>query len=175
MTLDHEEGDYTTLPSFTFDDGTMGEGNETVYMSGWHIHAPADHSVQMQRSKAELHYVHVNAEGKPRAVLAIRIDPGNTDSPFFQQLPELISFRDTETRVNVTEFNPFMALEEVNKFNEFWTYRGSLTSPPCTEGIRFYVARNILFVSVEQMQALLAVSTYSARAEQQVWRHQINA
>ncbi|KJX99004.1 carbonic anhydrase like protein [Zymoseptoria brevis] len=175
MTLSHPEDDYTTLPSFTFDDGTIGDGNETVYMTGWHIHAPADHSVGGQRSKAELHYVHVDAAGNPRAVLAFRIDPGNSDSAFFRQLPEFISFRNTDMRTNMTDFNPFMALQEVNKFSEFWTYRGSLTSPPCTEGIRFYLARNILFVSVEQMQAILAVSTYSARAEQQVWQHQINA
>lgn len=54
-------------------------------------------------------------------------------------------------------------------------YRGSLTSPPCTEGIRFYVARQILFVGVEQMRAILRVSHYSARAEQEVWQHEINA
>jgi carbonic anhydrase len=51
---------------------------------------------------------------------------------------------------------------------------GSLTSPPCTEGIRFFVARNILFVGNAQMQDILNVSTYSARAEQEVWLHQIN-
>ena len=51
---------------------------------------------------------------------------------------------------------------------------GSLTSPPCTEGIRFFVARNILFVGNKQMQDILRVSTYSARAEQEVWLHQIN-
>jgi len=67
------------------------------------------------------------------------------------------------------------ALREVNMFNEFWTYRGSLTSPPCTEGIRFFVARNVLFTSVDQMREVLRVSTYSARAEQEVWMHQINA
>lgn len=53
--------------------------------------------------------------------------------------------------------------------------RGSLTSPPCTEGIRFYVARQIIFVGVEQMRAILRVSHYSARAEQEVWQHEINA
>jgi carbonic anhydrase len=56
-----------------------------------------------------------------------------------------------------------------------WTFSaGSLTSPPCTEGIRFFVARNILFVGNAQMQDILNVSTYSARAEQEVWLHQIN-
>lgn len=56
----------------------------------------------------------------------------------------------------------------------FFPTTGSLTSPPCTEGIRFFVARNILFVGNQQMQDILGVSTYSARAEQEVWLHQIN-
>ncbi|KAJ9626553.1 hypothetical protein H2203_004186 [Taxawa tesnikishii (nom. ined.)] len=170
MTYSHEEGNYTTLSSFTFEDSN---GNETAYLSGWHIHAPADHSVQGDRSKAELHFVHVDAEGHTRAVLAFRIDPGNANSSFFAQLPELVSYRNTTERVNAT-MNPSLALDEVNHFNEFWTYKGSLTSPPCTEGIRWYLARNILFVSNEQMQALLRVSHYSARAEQEAWLHQIN-
>lgn len=171
FTLSHPANDWTTLPSFTFDDG---DGNETVYLSGWHIHSPADHTVQGDRSKAELHFVHVNATGSPRSVLAFRLDPGSAPSAFISQLPELMSFRDTHTRVNAS-IDPTLALDEVNRFSEFWTYQGSLTSPPCTEGLRWYVARNILFLSVEQMQAILGVSIYSARAEQEVWLHQINA
>jgi carbonic anhydrase len=73
------------------------------------------------------------------------------------------------------EMNFLQVLKEVNMFNEFWTYKGSLTSPPCTEGIRWFVARNVLFASVQQMQHILSVSTYSARVEQEVWQHQINA
>jgi carbonic anhydrase len=67
-----------------------------------------------------------------------------------------------------------LALDAVQHFNEFWTYQGSLTSPPCTEGIRWFVARQILFTGVEQMRAILSASTYSARAEQEVWQHRIN-
>jgi carbonic anhydrase len=36
------------------------------------------------------------------------------------------------------------------------------------------MARQILFTGVQQMRNLLRVSHYSARAEQQVWQHQIN-
>ncbi|KAJ9635105.1 hypothetical protein H2199_008591 [Coniosporium tulheliwenetii] len=166
FTLHHEDGVWDTLPSMTFD-------NETVYLRGWHIHSPADHTVGGDRSKAELHYVHVDEEGHEAAVLAIRLDPGITSSPFFAQLPPMIGFNETEVMEGVT-LNPALALDAVNNFQEFWTYKGSLTSPPCHEGIRFFVARNILFTSVEEMQALLGVSTYSARAEQEVWQHEIN-
>lgn len=169
--LDHEEGVYTTLPSMTFDEDN---NNETVYLASWHIHAPADHTVQGDRSKAELHLVHHTAEGKERAVLAIRIDPGNSDSKFFNQLPAMVHFNETDVRLPSVPMNVNEALNEINQFSDFWTYKGSLTSPPCTEGKRWFVARNIMFVSDKQMQAILRVSTYSARAEQEVWGHDIN-
>lgn len=50
FTFYHPEGDYSGLPTMEFD-------NQTLYCRGWHIHAPADHSVGGDRSKAELHYV----------------------------------------------------------------------------------------------------------------------
>jgi carbonic anhydrase len=42
MTFSHPEGDWSSLPALSFSDSGA---NETVYMSGWHIHAPADHTV----------------------------------------------------------------------------------------------------------------------------------
>jgi len=168
----------TSGPAMTYD-------NTTLYLKGLHIHSPADHSVQGDRSKAELHLVHADASGKERGVIAIRIDPGNADSLFFSQMlgqntnstvqgttNPIPSFNSQETipmNLDVLE-----AIREVNMFNDFWTYEGSLTSPPCTEGIRWWVARNTLYVSIEQMQAILAVSTFSARVEQEVWMHGIN-
>lgn len=120
MTFAHPEGNYTGLPAFMFEENGR---NETVYMSGWHIHAPGDHTVQGARSKAEMHFVHVTASGTPRAVLAFRIDPGNAPSAFFAGLPEMISYREGNKTVQ-SSINPMMAVREVNSFSEFWTYRG---------------------------------------------------
>ena len=170
FTIDHSDDDFTTLPSITFNENGV---NETAYLHSWHIHSPADHTVQGDRSKSELHLVHATADGHERAVLAIRIDPGNAPSGFFSSLPPFIGYNNTNIHVPAN-LNPSLPINEVARFNEFWTYKGSLTSPPCMEGIRWFVARQILFVSDEQMQAILRVSTYSARAEQEVWRHDIN-
>ena len=46
FTLSHEEDDYTSNPSLTYD-------NTTVYLIGWHIHTPADHTVAASRARAE--------------------------------------------------------------------------------------------------------------------------
>jgi carbonic anhydrase len=165
FTLTHN-GDWTSHPSFTYD-------NETTYLKGWHIHAPADHSVGGDRSKAEMHFVHVNAEGHEAAVLAFRLDPGNSNSTFFNQFPSMVGFDEMDVQQQM-EVDLNLALDSVLHFNEFWTYQGSLTSPPCTEGIRWFVARQILFTGVDQMRSILGASTYSARAEQEVWQHRIN-
>ncbi|PSN74268.1 carbonic anhydrase [Corynespora cassiicola Philippines] len=165
FTVAHD-GDWTTHPSFQYD-------NVTLYLKGWHIHAPADHTVSGKQSKAEMHLVHVNAEGEEAAVLALRLDPGNANSSFFEQMPPMVSFRDLDTQVPI-ELDFIAALDGVMHFNEFWTYEGSLTSPPCTEGIRWFVARQILFTGVDQMREILGASTYSARATQFVWQHRIN-
>ena len=205
FTLDHPPDEYTELPSMKWD-------NETAYLKGWHIHAPADHSVSGDRSKAEMHLVHVNSEGEEAAVVAIRLDPGTSTMPFFAQLPAMIPFvtspgksPDQEPNsgggkrnilaqlfnikpnaaveqeqkkpdvVQDVKMDMGLVLDSVYRLNEFWTYKGSLTSPPCMEGIRWFVARTIAFTAVEQMRAILGACTYSARAEQEVWLHEINS
>ncbi|KAI4185014.1 MAG: hypothetical protein L6R41_004386 [Letrouitia leprolyta] len=184
FTLSHPPDNYTDLPSMHWDE-------EVAYLKGWHIHAPADHSVGGDRSKAEMHLVHVNPEGHEVAVLAIRLDPGTSTMPFFAQLPEMVPFitgpgrspdqapselSENEPKiVQDVEMNIGLVLDGVCRFNEFWTYKGSLTSPPCMEGIRWFIARTIAFRSVDQMRAILGACTYSARAEQEVWLHEINS
>ena len=117
--------------------------------------------------------MHVDASGHEAAVMAIRLDPGNFNSTFFAQLPAMIGFDEMGVE-EATTVDFTAALESVQYFNEFWTYQGSLTSPPCHEGIRWFVARQILFTGVGQMQDILGASTYSARSEQEVWQHRIN-
>lgn len=172
----------TSLPKITFKE-TEGV-DEEVYLASWHIHAPADHTVQGDKSKAELHFVHVDTNGQARAVLAFRIDPGLVSySKFFAQMPfpssakngsttadraataTFPNFNSTDITIPSTSMDVTLALAEVSNFNEFWTYKGSLTSPPCTEGVRFFLARQIMFASNEQMQDILRISRFSARHE----------
>jgi carbonic anhydrase len=63
----------------------MTYDNEALYLKGWYIHSPAGHTVQIDRSKAELHLVHADATGTEEGVLAIGINLGNSDSALFSQ------------------------------------------------------------------------------------------
>jgi carbonic anhydrase len=187
LTYAHAEGNFTSLPSFSFEENGK---DESVFLTGWHIHAPSDHTVDGVHSKAEMHLVHVETAGTPRAVLSIRIAPGNSASAWFSQMPPPISFRDVNKTVEAS-MSPMMAVKEVANFSEFWTYqgepsrlphdlvasadrKGSLTTPPCNEGLRFFVARQVLYTSVDQMRRILDASKFSSRQIQEVWQHQIN-
>ncbi|KAB2578570.1 hypothetical protein BFW01_g12507 [Lasiodiplodia theobromae] len=173
FSLDRPEGDYSQLPSMEFD-------NQTVYMVGWHIHAPGDHRIDGKTTRAELHLVHVDAEGHEKAVLGFMMDPtGGLDdttynSSFIDQLPSpMLHFNETNRQLAM-EMRFDLALDEVNGFDDFWTYKGSLTSPPCHEGLRWFVARDKMLTSVPQMREILRVSTFSARQIQQEWLHGVN-
>ncbi|KIW16555.1 hypothetical protein PV08_03743 [Exophiala spinifera] len=156
-----------SLPNLTFD------GN-TSYMVGWHTHAPAEHPVNGKRSMAEIHFVHADTDGNYAGVLAMRIDPsGDIDSPFVSQWPWTIGFNETRQLTNVQQ-DLDLALQEVVYFDNFWTYMGSLTVPPCKEGIRFFMAEQVLYVSNAQMQRILGMSAYSTRIEQPIWLQGVN-
>ncbi|PVH74355.1 carbonic anhydrase [Cadophora sp. DSE1049] len=158
--------DYSANPSFTFD-------GETVYLLSWHTHTPSEHLINNVRTRAELHLVHGDASGTPRGVVGLRINPSSKSSPFVEQFISETPHHDSSDRTLVDELDMSLALKEVGSLKSFWTYKGSLTTPPCSEGLRWWVASKVLEVSDAQMQALLGVSVYSARVEQMVWNHAI--
>lgn len=167
--VEHENDVWINNPRLDFDD-------ETVYLAGWHIHTPADHTVNGLRTRAELHLVHKTSNGIDRAIVAVLMDPGSENHTFIDQFPtELIKFNnsDPDKHVNVS-LNLNDVLQTASAFKEFWTYEGSVTSPPCNEGVRWFVARPVLYMSNEQMRNILAASAYSSRPEQMVWMHRIN-
>ncbi|ETI22947.1 hypothetical protein G647_04741 [Cladophialophora carrionii CBS 160.54] len=162
----HPEGDVKGLPSFKFD-------GEEVFNIGWHIHAPSEHLIDGKRSRAEIHMVHVTAEEHEAAVIGIRLAVGQQESAFIKQLGPMIHYNDT-AQLEGLEVDLRLAIDEVGGVEEFWTYKGSLTTPPCSEGLRWFLPKQELVVSEQQMVEILAASRFSHRVEQPVWLHDIN-
>lgn len=118
--------------------------------------------------------MHADATGNLKAVLGIRINPSSKkSSPFFDQFLSECPGLDSAARVPVT-LDMSLALSEAGDVERFWTYKGSLTTPPCSEGLRWFVAKEVLEVSDAQLQSLLGVSVYSSRLTQEVWGHAVN-
>ncbi|PHT71476.1 hypothetical protein T459_26580 [Capsicum annuum] len=124
--------------------------NGTVYkLIQCHWHTPSEHKVDGQSLAMEAHLIHQSVNGKLTAVIGILFNIG-PPNPF---LNELIHHAKTVDRKGKK-----VGLVDPNKLGvkaePFYRYIGSLTVPPCTEGIVWNVLHQPRTVSMDQMMAL---------------------
>jgi carbonic anhydrase len=141
----------------TYDAGsTLGRTGSTTTstLAQFHFHAPSEHTVDGVSYPMEAHLVHVDAAGKPSVVVGVFIKAGNENSALakaFQDLPA----REGDKRAPAGATIDARALLPVDK--AFFTYAGSLTTPPCTEGITWYVLKTPIEMSPAQIRAFTSL------------------
>jgi len=119
-------------------------------LAQFHFHAPSEHTMDGTLYPLEIHLVHVDASGNPVAVVGIFVRAGTMNAPLsraFQRLPA----KEGETIAPVGGTIDAGALLPADK--TFFTYAGSLTTPPCTEGITWYVLKTPIEMSRAQIAA----------------------
>ncbi|CAE7404224.1 ca2 [Symbiodinium natans] len=120
----------------------------------FHFHFPAEHTVDGKLSAGEMHIVHqkVGSSGTDDlAVIGVILEESKAPSKqssflqaLFKDLPEEGSASD----VGNVDLNVFG-----DQFKEFYHYVGSLTTPPCAEGVHWYVSKNTANVTPETIKA----------------------
>ncbi len=138
----------------------------------FHFHHPSEETVSGKRSDISIHLVHKSTDGK-LAVLAVRMHE-NMDAPnavLAQLWPHMPKAAGASEKV--TEMvNPGGLLPADQGY---WTYIGSLTTPPCTEGVRWFVFEQELTLSRDQLRAFTALYKMNARAMQDAHGRRIEA
>jgi carbonic anhydrase len=135
---------------FTFTGGSNKatiEGKDYKLMQ-FHFHRPSEHTVAGKRYPLEVHLVHQASDGQ-LAVLGVLFETGGADNaalaPVFDSLA-----RATPTPTAVAVPIDPAALLPTDRSG--WTYRGSLTTPPCTEGVSWNVYARPVAASATQVQ-----------------------
>ena len=138
----------------------------------FHFHHPAEHTVKGKYSDVEVHLLHKSADGKV-AVVAVRMGedmakPNAVLAALWEHLPMT-----TGTTEKVTEMvNPGGLLPADRGY---WTYTGSLTAPPCTEGVRWFVFEEELSLSRAQLRTFAALYKMNARSVEDLHGRRIEA
>jgi carbonic anhydrase len=137
----------------TYDAGsTLGRTGrtDTSTLAQFHFHAPSEHTVDGASYPMEVHLVHVDAAGNPSVVVGVFIKAGKEHAGLaraFQGLPA----KPGNKRAPAGGTIDALALLPADK--TFFTYAGSLTTPPCTEGLTWYVFKTPIEMSPAQIRA----------------------
>jgi carbonic anhydrase len=119
-------------------------GNDlTYYPAQLHFHAPSEHTVNGKHYDLEMHIVHLTEGGAPGAVIGIFFDReagGPLSNKLLGELQPNLATQVGHTTNGPIDLNDFFS--SLN-FENYWQYEGSLTTPPCTEGIKWSVISEI--------------------------------
>ena len=132
-----------------YDSGSFLQvGNDRYQLLQFHFHTPSEEAIGGQRYPMVAHLVHKNEAGQ-LAVIALLINQGSTDNPILKKLWEKLPTNTNETRNYATVTYNIADLLPQNR--SYWTLMGSLTTPPCSEGVRWLVLKNPLYISAKQI------------------------
>ena len=148
---------------FTYTPGSMLKiGDKQFELEEFHFHTPAEHRILDTSFPMEIHFKHKMADGT-FAVLAVMVKEGRSNLAAEEIWPHLPLEPDQTTRrpdikINARDFMPD------NK--AVFRYMGSLTTPPCTEGINWYIFQQPIEFSSQQIAAIHGIMGDNARALQ---------
>jgi carbonic anhydrase len=131
-----------------------GDGSVSEWVPlQFHYHAPSEHTIGGRQLDLELHFVHLTPEGGLGAVLGVffdREEGGNRHNDFIEA-QDFGMLSSGEGDWSSSGQIPLDDLIDELEESSFVSYDGSLTTPPCTEGVRWTVSMNVQHISDEQL------------------------
>ena len=113
----------------------------------FHFHAPSENTVHGKHYAMEMHLVHKNSAGE-LTVVAVMFDKGAANP----ELDKLWSVMPQQAEQNISIKQDLNLNKLLPKVKTYWRFSGSLTTPPCSEGVTWIVLKQPLTVSAEQLE-----------------------
>jgi carbonic anhydrase len=136
-------------------------GNETYELQGFHFHRPSEEKINGKGTEMVMHLVHKSAEGK-LAIIAVLLERGEPH-PLMQTVWDNLPLEKNHAVAPSIVIDPSEALPERR---EYFTYMGSLSEPPCTEGVLWMVFKQPRQASPAQMALFSRLYPLNARPVQ---------
>lgn len=134
---------------------TLTVGGRTYQLVQFHFHEPSEHTVDGRSAPMELHFVHAD-QGGELTVAGVLMQRG-------QPNPEIAKILAALGAGRPVELDPAGLLPAGR---DYFGYAGSLTTPPCTEGVRWHLLRGSIELSQDQIDAFKKYHAGNARPVQ---------
>ncbi len=118
----------------------------------FHFHAPSENTIEAQSYPMEAHFVHADDNGN-LSVVAVMYNAGKHNA----ELEKAWSHMPSKAGKN----NKLAAQIDANNLlpenRDYYRFNGSLTTPPCSEGVNWFVMKNISMASQKQIDQFTGV------------------
>ncbi|WP_409304949.1 carbonic anhydrase [Peribacillus sp. SCS-155] len=119
--------------------------NETFTLKQFHIHHLSEHEINNLKYSMEIHLVHQNAKGNI-AVVGVFVKEGQKNEVLkdvLDHMPNTTGSEQRRTEIKLDDLLP--------KVRDLYTYKGSLTTPPCTENVTWFIFREPIEMAGSQI------------------------
>ncbi|WP_417456054.1 carbonic anhydrase [Kordiimonas sp.] len=145
---------------FDYAPGSMLKvGDKSFELTGFHFHTPGEHYVMAQSFPMEIHFDHRAADGT-LARVAVLVKEGAANIAAEELWPHLPIEPDQTSRRPEIKIN---ARDLMPNDGAYYRYMGSETHPPCTEGVNWYVFKEPVEFSKEQIAVINGIMGGNAR------------
>ena len=161
---------YSSVPLNIIDNGhsvqinypegsTLTVGDKIYTLKQFHFHHPAEEQIDGKKYDLVAHLVHADADGH-LAVIAVLFKKGAANSLLDTLWKSVPSEKEKATDVSSVTVN---AKDLLPTNLGYYTFQGSLTSPPCSEGVTWYVLKSHETLSGAQLATFAKLYPHNAR------------
>lgn len=164
LSFDYKASQFSVIDNGRTIQVNMGAGNymnvsgRSYGLMQFHFHRPSEERVNGRGSEMVLHLEHRNGDGK-LAIVALLIERGKAN-PLIQSVWNNLPLEKNEA---VNALNNIDLSQLLPKGREYYTYMGSLTTPPCSEGVLWLVMKETIEMSPEQIGIFARLYPMNAR------------
>ncbi len=142
---------------------TLRIGKKKYNLLQFHFHSKSEHTINGKHLDMEMHLVHKSDAGK-LAVVGVLFKKGKSNK-FLKKIWANIPAKVNETKAVNVKIN---AKKLLPKKLSYYAYNGSLTTPPCSEGVKWYVLSKIQQLSGKQLKAFQKLYSNNYRPVQKL-------
>jgi carbonic anhydrase len=128
---------------------TLGLNGLTYNLAQFHFHGPSEHKIGGKQYPLEVHLVHKDSTGR-LVVIGVLVSEGSANPAFDSMIASL----PTTDGVAAPVSTPFDLATMLPAVRATYRYDGSLTTPPCTEGVSWNVMAQPITMSAAQIKAI---------------------
>lgn len=126
--------------------GELQLDGDSFVLKQFHLHSPSENLIKGKSYPLEIHFVHANAKGE-LAVVGMMFEQGQAN-PMLERMWKRLPKKQGEKVVLKT---PQPVSQMLPKNLDYYRFSGSLTTPPCSEGVRWLILKDIQQASAQQI------------------------